>query len=163
MSQVPSSSSEHHSWLDQLNKLFPSLRSIGSELGYNIPPDLGKIYNLAAHYNHRDRCPVVVVPGFLGSVLVDQETGIKVWGEFSRKALNPATPEGTRLFGMAMQKGVPLHNLSDGVVATNPCCRARGRNRSMSWIKMVRATRGKKCSSAAAAATPPVWNCRHLQ
>ncbi|NJK64067.1 MAG: hypothetical protein HC921_16515 [Synechococcaceae cyanobacterium SM2_3_1] len=55
MSQVPSSSAESHSWLDQFSKLFPSLLTIGRELGYNIPPDLGIIYNLTAHYNHPDR------------------------------------------------------------------------------------------------------------
>ncbi len=107
------------SWIARLKKLLPNLRTLGAELGYPIPPDLGLIYSRVAQYNAPDRCPVLVIPGLLGSVLTQVSTQKKVWGEFSSQALQPSTPEGARLFSLPMEIGVPLQGLVDDVIATD--------------------------------------------
>lgn len=101
-------------WLTRLKHRFHGLRKFSAELSH-IPPDLGEIYNRSAQHNSPDRTPIVVIPGFLGSVLRQRSTGKVVWGEFSRAVLNPETPEGARLFALPMQPGVPLKALRDDV------------------------------------------------
>jgi len=56
-----------------------------------------EIYDRAAQYHTPDRNPVIVIPGILGSRLVDNETGKTVWGAFSGEYANPNTAEGVRL------------------------------------------------------------------
>ncbi len=58
-------------------------------------PDLGGIYNAAARMESDDRNPIIVIPGILGSRLVD-ENGKVVWGEFSSQAVNLGSPDGRR-------------------------------------------------------------------
>lgn len=107
------------SWFQTLKKLLPNLRTVGTELGFHIPPNLGELYNRVAQYNSPDRTPIIVIPGFLGSVLQDLPTHKKVWGEFSSQAIQPATPDGARLFSIPMRLGVPLRDLTDTVIATD--------------------------------------------
>lgn len=54
-------------------------------------------YDRAAQYHSPDRNPIIVIPGILGSRLVDNETGKVVWGAFSGEYANPKTAEGVRL------------------------------------------------------------------
>ena len=56
-------------------------------------PDLGGIYNRAARSDHATRNPIIVIPGILGSKLVDAETGQPVWGAFVTEAASPADAE----------------------------------------------------------------------
>lgn len=79
-------------------------------------PDLGKLYNKSAQYHHVDRNPVVLIPGFTGSKLVDQKTGQIVWGAFGGGSVNPATPRGARLIALPMKEGVFLKDLKDEVI-----------------------------------------------
>ena len=44
--------------------------------------DLKKIYDKSAQYHAPDRNAVIVIPGILGSRLIDDETGKTVWGAF---------------------------------------------------------------------------------
>ena len=79
-------------------------------------PDLGSLYNHAAQFHHEERNPVIVIPGVLGSKLIDPTTGQIVWGAFGGGAANPKRPEDARLIALPMAEGVPLSELKDVVV-----------------------------------------------
>ncbi|MGD8677085.1 MAG: hypothetical protein PVG81_14885, partial [Desulfobacterales bacterium] len=78
-------------------------------------PDLGGIYNNLAQHEDPYRNPIILIPGLLGSKLVDPDSEIIVWGAFGTGTLNPNKPEGARLFGLPMQPGKNLHELKDRV------------------------------------------------
>ncbi|MEM8739178.1 MAG: hypothetical protein AAGG38_11980 [Planctomycetota bacterium] len=80
-------------------------------------PDLGDRYNRSAQYHGPERNPVIVIPGILGSKLVDNDTGQRVWGAFDREAADPGTAAGARLIGLPMAQGTPLYQLTDNVGA----------------------------------------------
>ena len=80
---------------------------------YN-PPDLGGLYNRAAR-SSQYRNAVIVIPGILGSKLLDKESGSIVWGAFEGGYANPKDPEGARLIALPMKKGIELSELKDGV------------------------------------------------
>ncbi len=80
-------------------------------------PDLGVIYNRAAQHHSPMRRPVIVIPGILGSKLVDHETGQIVWGAFSDGFANPNKPQGARLLAHPMGEAKPLRELTDTVVS----------------------------------------------
>ena len=79
-------------------------------------PDLGGIYGRAAQLDGPNRNPVIVIPGILGSRLVDSQTGQVVWGAFSGDYANPEKPQGARLLALPMRKGAGLAELTDTVV-----------------------------------------------
>jgi len=79
-------------------------------------PQLGDLYNYAAHHHDPERNPVIVVPGLLGSRLIDEPTGTIVWGAFGEGAVHPSNPEGARLSALPMAEGIPLVSLRDNVV-----------------------------------------------
>ncbi len=86
--------------------------------GCSIPPkapDLGGIYNNLAQHEDPYRNPVILIPGLLGSKLVDPDSDTIVWGAFGTDTLNPNKPEGARMFGLPMQPGKNLHELKDRV------------------------------------------------
>ncbi|MGF1485143.1 MAG: hypothetical protein ACFBZ8_12350 [Opitutales bacterium] len=66
------------------------------------------------------RNPVIVIPGILGSRLVDAQTGQRVWGSFDSKFANPREADGLRTFSLPMEQGQPLSALTDSVVADGP-------------------------------------------
>jgi pimeloyl-ACP methyl ester carboxylesterase len=78
-------------------------------------PQLGKIYSQAAGHLEAERNPVIVIPGFLGSRLVDTDTQNVVWGAFGGGFADPSTPEGARLAALPMDEGTPLYHLRDSV------------------------------------------------
>ncbi len=78
-------------------------------------PDLGGIYNNLAQHEDPYRNPVILIPGLLGSKLVNPESDTIVWGEFGTGTLNPNKPEGARLFGLPMQPDRNLYELKDSV------------------------------------------------
>lgn len=65
--------------------------------------------------SHRYSNPVIVIPGILGSRLVDRESGRVVWGAFEGGYANPETPQGARLIALPMNQGSILDKLKDGV------------------------------------------------
>ena len=78
-------------------------------------PDLDGLYSRAAAFEYPERNPVIVIPGILGSKLVDADTGTIVWGAFGGGAADPETPEGVRLVALPMREGEPLAALTDDV------------------------------------------------
>jgi hypothetical protein len=78
-------------------------------------PDLGGLYNQAARYHGEERNPVIVIPGILGSRLVDEASGRIVWGAFGGGAADAGSPEGRRMAALPMRPGAPLADLRDQV------------------------------------------------
>ncbi len=86
--------------------------------GCSSPPntsDLGGIYNELAQHEDPYRNPIVLIPGILGSKLIDPQTGVAAWGTFGFKRANPNTPEGSRLLSVPMQEGKKLDELHDNL------------------------------------------------
>ena len=79
--------------------------------------DLGALYDQAAQGIGDDRVPVVVIPGILGSKLVNPRTEQKLWGSFTYGAADADFPEGAREIALPMELGVPLGQLRDEAVA----------------------------------------------
>ncbi len=81
-----------------------------------VPPDLDRFYDPAAAARHPDRNPVIVIPGFLSTRLVDADSGTVVWGAIGGHA-DPDTPEGARLVALSLRDGVPSPQIRpDGVL-----------------------------------------------
>lgn len=76
---------------------------------------LDDIYSGAAQRKDIHRNAVIVIPGILGSRLVNEPDGQIVWGAFSREAANPRNPESARVFTIPMERGKRLHQLTDSV------------------------------------------------
>lgn len=87
-------------------------------------PDLGTIYSEAANDHGLGRNPVIVIPGILGSQLVDGDSGKVVWGAFGSGGVSPSSPAGTRLLALPVGDE-KLVNLRDHVTAPTSLDRAR--------------------------------------
>jgi pimeloyl-ACP methyl ester carboxylesterase len=79
---------------------------------------LKQSYDRAAQYHSPDRNPVIVIPGILGSRLIDNETGQTVWGAFRGEYANPNTDEGLRLITLPIAEDDSVSNQvrPDGVL-----------------------------------------------
>jgi len=77
-------------------------------------PELALIYNPAAHYHGPDRNPIIVIPGLLGTRLVDQATGTLAWGAFEASAVG-TDPDGLRLLALPVRDDVSVEELRDGL------------------------------------------------
>jgi len=78
-------------------------------------PDLGGIYNEAAQYHDGTRNPVIVIPGILGSRLVDTDTNKVAWGAFGGTAVDPSTADGARSVALPIKLNEQLKYLTDSV------------------------------------------------
>lgn len=88
-------------------------------------PDLGGLYNREAGSGHEQRNPVIVIPGILGSRLIEEPTGRVVWGAFAGDYADPRHAEGARLVALPMAQGVPLAELRDQVISDGALDRVR--------------------------------------
>ncbi|MCH7960394.1 MAG: hypothetical protein IID08_09690 [Candidatus Hydrogenedentes bacterium] len=79
------------------------------------PPNLARIYNESAQRQHHLRNPIIVIPGLLGTRLVDSESHKVVWGAFSGDYADPRKDEDARLIAVPMKTGVPIQMLADSV------------------------------------------------
>lgn len=79
------------------------------------PPNLGNLYNELAQHEDPHRNPIIVIPGMLGSKLIDQDSGETIWGAFGLGQVNPNTPKGARLVALPMAPGQSLRELHDHV------------------------------------------------
>ncbi|MEM7587569.1 MAG: hypothetical protein AAF560_29545 [Acidobacteriota bacterium] len=81
------------------------------------PVDLDDFFDPAAAERFPERNPVIVIPGFLGSRLVDAESGRVVWGEVGGGYAAPDTPEGARVIARSLRDDVPSPDVRpDGVL-----------------------------------------------
>jgi pimeloyl-ACP methyl ester carboxylesterase len=84
--------------------------------------NLKRLYDKGAQYHQPDRNPVIVIPGILGSRLIESETGTTVWGAFRRDFANPKTIDGARLIALPLTSdptNMPMSEMivrSDGVL-----------------------------------------------
>ncbi|MEO1028467.1 MAG: hypothetical protein AAFX02_05355 [Pseudomonadota bacterium] len=76
---------------------------------------LSLIYNQAAQYHEPDRNPIIVIPGILGSRLVDDDTGRTVWGAFDRQAADPNDPKDALLLALPISAALSLEDAQDSV------------------------------------------------
>ena len=83
-------------------------------------PDLDSIYSRTAQVEDLQRNPIIVIPGILGSKLVDETEKRIVWGEFGGNGIDSATPEGARLLGLPIENGRSLEELTDSVKVAGP-------------------------------------------
>ncbi len=79
------------------------------------PERLREIYGPSARIADPERNPVVVVPGILGSRLVDGPSGRVVWGAFGRDSVDPEDPADAPIVALPLREGAPLADLMDGV------------------------------------------------
>ena len=77
--------------------------------------DVKIIYERSAQYHMPDRNPVIVIPGILGSKLIDRDSRRTVWGAFDPESVDPTTPEDARLISLPVEGNRPLSELRDGV------------------------------------------------
>ena len=79
---------------------------------------LKQTYDRTAQYHLPDRNPIIVIPGILGSRLVDDQSGQTVWGVFTSDYADPATDDGAQLISLPIDGGMTeiSHVRPDGVL-----------------------------------------------
>lgn len=87
----------------------------GCGTGGRADPPLRDIYSESAQRIGADRNPVVVIPGILGSKLVEGTSHQIVWGAFTYGAADPDNPDGARLVALPMREGATLSALTDSI------------------------------------------------
>ena len=80
-------------------------------------PDIGNLYTDLAKEVDPDRNPVIVIPGVLGSRLIDPETGIIAWGAIGKSLGNPKEPEEIRLIALPIDDNKNFSDLRDNMIA----------------------------------------------
>ena len=80
-------------------------------------PDIGDLYTDLAREDDPDRNPVIVIPGVLGSTLVESKTGIVAWGEIGRGLEDPKKEDEIRRIALPIQEGKALQELRDDLIA----------------------------------------------
>jgi len=81
-------------------------------------PDLGGLYNSLVQNESPYRNPVILIPGLLGSKLMDRDSNMSVWGSFGAGSMRPTSEKGARAIALPMQPGLSLANLHDNVEPT---------------------------------------------
>lgn len=81
----------------------------------NSTTSLAAIYNPLAQLPDYERNPVIVIPGVLGSRLVDDSTDKTIWGKYDRIRFRRQQSEDLVAISVPMQEGVPLSELRDKV------------------------------------------------
>ena len=78
--------------------------------------DLRVIYQKSVQVRMPDRNPVIVIPGVLGSKLIDQETNQTIWGAFDLDYADPNTDEGFVQIALPIGPTTKPSTLNDNVV-----------------------------------------------
>ena len=79
------------------------------------PPEGGESYAVLAHANGREPNPVIVIPGILGTGLVDSRDAHIVWGSFGPGSVWHGSAEGRRSLALPMRQNAPLADINDDV------------------------------------------------
>ena len=91
---------------------------LSSCLATLVPVDLNSFFDPAAAERYPERNPVIVIPGFLGTRLVDRDSGRVVWGAVGGDFADPQTAQGARTIALSMRDEVPSPNVEpDGVLS----------------------------------------------
>jgi len=77
-------------------------------------PDMGGIYNVLAQAEDPYRNPVILIPGTMGSRLIDQDKDEVIWGVFGPSS-SPNSPGYARQIALPMSPGKSLAELHDNV------------------------------------------------
>ncbi len=72
-----------------------------------VPPDVEDFYDPRSAERYPERNPVIVIPGFIGSRLVDADSGAVIWGAVGGNYADPDTPEGARLIALPLRAETP--------------------------------------------------------
>ncbi len=80
-------------------------------------PKLGHLYSDVAQSEDPHRNPIIVIPGLLGSKLVDQSSHSIVWGAFGLGQVDPNSEQGAKLVALPMAVGKKLSDLKDKVLS----------------------------------------------
>ncbi len=78
-------------------------------------PDLRLLYERSAQLHGPDRNPIIVIPGLLGTRLMEAGSGTEVWGAFTGKFADPRKAAGARLVALPMRRGASFGELRDEV------------------------------------------------
>ena len=89
--------------------------ALGCTTSLRPGPNLGTIYDRAARTGDLHRNPIIVMPGVLGTVLRDGDSGRVVWGTFAGTYANPQIGPDARLVALPMREGASLSSLRDEV------------------------------------------------
>jgi len=92
-----------------------SVASSGCLLESASGPDLGGLYSNSARYHGVERNPIIVIPGILGSRLIDRDSGAVVWGVSSGNFADPTTAAGARLVSLPLHAGDDVNDVLDAV------------------------------------------------
>ena len=98
------------------------------------PPNLGTLYSRSAKSSDLDRNPVIVIPGILGSKLINKNTGQIVWGAFEKDYANPKDREGAMQIAHPMEINKSLSKLRDNVYPNGALDRVRVRIFGLSFL-----------------------------
>lgn len=79
-------------------------------------PDLRAIYNRTAQHHGPDRNPIIVIPGILGSRLVDASSRQTIWGAFNGQAASPANAADSRRIALPLDGTVGVRSEADYVM-----------------------------------------------
>ena len=91
-------------------------RFIPGQMMKKAVPELASIYEPSVQVENAIRNPVIVVPGMMGSRLVDRSSNRTVWGVFDSQSVDPDVPEDVRILAFPIE-GVDLDEYDDGVEA----------------------------------------------
>jgi pimeloyl-ACP methyl ester carboxylesterase len=78
-------------------------------------PDALESYANAAYKAGREPNPVIVIPGILGTRLLDTSSGRIAWGAYGPGAVHHGTADGRRSLALPMRMGADLVSLNDDV------------------------------------------------
>ena len=76
---------------------------------------LSILYEQSAQYHKPDRNPVIVIPGILGSRLVDDASGRTVWGAFDNTSVDPSKRDDAQLLALPIADEIFLQRIRDEV------------------------------------------------
>ncbi len=88
---------------------------VGGCLTLGRGPELALIYTPSASHHAPDRNPIVVIPGILGTRLVERGSERLVWGAFDGSAADPGRAEEARLIALPIRRDEPIAAMRDEV------------------------------------------------
>ncbi len=82
----------------------------------NLSPNLSEIYDKNAKSHGVERNPIILIPGILGSKLVDTKNDELIWGVYGKKYIDPEVLEDFKLISLPIGKDKELVELKDTIV-----------------------------------------------